>query len=257
MKTILFLALITSIFTSGTYAQSDTVTTQSGLKYIILEKGDGPHAENGKSVDVNYTGYFINGKKFDSSKDRNEPFDFILGTGKVIKGWDEGVALMSVGDKYRFIIPPDLAYGKKGAGGVIPPNSTLIFDVELLNVSEPKISIADTLMMIIFNSGIDTAVQKYREFKKDSPDKFNFKESELNTLGYQLLQGGRIKDAIEIFKLNVEQFPDSWNAYDSMGEAYADDGQKELAIKNYEKSLELNPDNKNGAEVLKKLKEEK
>lgn len=255
MKRIFLITILTGISISILVAQTDTVTTQSGLKYIVVEKGSGVHAENGKSVEVHYTGYLTTGKVFDSSRNSDEPLEFTLGTGKVIKGWDEGIALMSVGDKLRLILPPDLAYGKKGAGDVIPPNSTLIFDVELMSVSEPKISIADTLLLIVVQSDVNTAIQKYREFKQDSPDKFNFKESQLNTLGYQLLQGKRVKDAIEIFKLNVEQYPDSWNVYDSMGEAYAIDGQKDIAIKNYEKSLELNPDNKNGAEILKKLKE--
>lgn len=189
MKIILIHLFIYLFCCTLTYAQTDTVTTQSGLKYIVVEKGSGLHAENGKSVEVHYTGYLITGKVFDSSRDHGEPLEFTLGTGKVIKGWDEGIALMSVGDKLRLIIPPGLAYGKKGAGDVIPPYSTLIFDVELISVSEAKISIADTLLLIIVQSDVNTAIQKYKEFKQDSPDKFNFKESQLNTLGYQLLQG--------------------------------------------------------------------
>lgn len=254
MKSILSFILLFSFSCIISYAQTDTITTQSGLKYIVVDKGSGVHAENEKSVEVHYTGYLTSGKIFDSSRDRGEPLEFTLGVGKVIKGWDEGIALMSVGDKLKLIIPPDLAYGKKGAGDVIPPNSTLIFDVELMSVSETKISIADTLLFIIVQSDVNTAIQKYREFKQDSPDKFNFKESQLNTLGYQLLQGKRVKDAIEILKLNIEQYPDSWNVYDSMGEAYAIDGQKDLAIKNYEKSLEINPANKNAEEMLNQLK---
>jgi len=110
------------------------VTTDSGLKYIDITEGNGVTPEIGQTVTVHYTGVLENGKKFDSSRDRNQPFSFKIGVGQVIKGWDEGVATMSVGGRRQLIIPPDLAYGSRGAGGVIPPNATLIFDVELLGI---------------------------------------------------------------------------------------------------------------------------
>jgi len=109
-------------------------TTDSGLQYIEVEAGDGPAPQVGEVVSVNYQGTLEDGTKFDSSYDRGEPFRFPLGQGMVIPGWDEGIALMNVGGKARLIIPPDLGYGEAGAGDVIPPNSTLIFDVELLDV---------------------------------------------------------------------------------------------------------------------------
>ena len=109
--------------------------TASGLQYWDLKKGTGPVAKSGQTVKVHYTGWLTDGKKFDSSVDRNEPFEFKLGAGMVIKGWDEGVAGMKVGGKRQLKIPPDLGYGARGAGGAIPPNSTLVFDVELLGVS--------------------------------------------------------------------------------------------------------------------------
>ncbi|HLI81883.1 MAG TPA: FKBP-type peptidyl-prolyl cis-trans isomerase [Candidatus Binataceae bacterium] len=113
-------------------------TTPSGLRIIDVTPGTGPAPHAGQTVTVNYTGWlFVDGKKskkFDSSLDRNEPFSFPLGQGQVIKGWDEGVATMHVGGKRTLIIPPDLGYGARGAGGVIPPNATLMFDVELLSV---------------------------------------------------------------------------------------------------------------------------
>ena len=108
--------------------------TASGLEYILVQEGAGIKAAAGNTVNVHYTGYLEDGTIFDSSVKRDQPFSFILGMGKVIKGWDEGVALMKVGDKVRLIIPSELGYGERGAGGVIPPNATLIFDVELLEV---------------------------------------------------------------------------------------------------------------------------
>lgn len=107
--------------------------TASGLRITDLVIGDGPEATAGQSVSVNYRGTLQNGKEFDSSYGRG-PFSFPLGGGRVIKGWDEGVAGMQVGGKRKLVIPPDLAYGERGAGGVIPPNATLIFEVELLEI---------------------------------------------------------------------------------------------------------------------------
>jgi FKBP-type peptidyl-prolyl cis-trans isomerase len=108
--------------------------TESGLGYIMVKEGSGVKAENGKTVSVHYTGKLTDGTKFDSSLDRNQPIEFVLGQGRVIKGWDEGISYLKVGGKATFIIPSDLAYGERGAGGVIPPNATLIFDVELVDV---------------------------------------------------------------------------------------------------------------------------
>ena len=109
-----------------------TMMTDSGLKFEDTTVGDGAVASKGQTVTVHYTGWLENGTKFDSSKDRDEPFEFKLGAGQVIRGWDEGVAGMKVGGVRRLTIPPQLGYGDRGAGGVIPPKATLIFEVELL-----------------------------------------------------------------------------------------------------------------------------
>ena len=108
--------------------------TKSGLRYQIIQKGDGKKAEKGNTVSVHYKGQLADGTVFDSSYKRNSPLDFQVGVGQVIAGWDEGICLLNVGDKARLVIPSDLGYGAAGAGGVIPPNATLVFDVELMGV---------------------------------------------------------------------------------------------------------------------------
>ena len=112
----------------------NTLTTASGLQYVDTKVGTGASPQAGQTAVVHYTGWLLDGKKFDSSKDHGQPFSFQVGRGQVIKGWDEGVATMKVGGTRTLIIPPDLGYGARGAGGVIPPNATLKFEVELLEV---------------------------------------------------------------------------------------------------------------------------
>ena len=119
---------------AGKKQAGQAVTTDSGLQYIDLAEGKGRQAELGDQATVHYTGWLANGAKFDSSLDRGQPFSFRVGAGQVIKGWDEGVGTMKVGGKRKLIIQPDLAYGPRGAGTVIPPNATLTFEVELLGL---------------------------------------------------------------------------------------------------------------------------
>jgi FKBP-type peptidyl-prolyl cis-trans isomerase len=139
---IMIMTLVVMIVTGegGTMAASEQgsgsqeITTSSGLSYVDQVIGTGDVAVAGKTTTVHYTGWLTNGQKFDSSVDRGQPFSFPLGAGRVIKGWDEGVQGMKVGGKRKLTIPSALGYGARGAGGVIPPNATLIFDVELLGV---------------------------------------------------------------------------------------------------------------------------
>ena len=129
---IVFLPIV--LLAACAQAAPKEVTTPSGLKYTDLVVGTGAQPKAGQTVMVHYTGWLTNGQKFDSSKDRNQPFSFTLGKQQVIAGWDEGLSTMKVGGKRRLTIPPDLGYGARGAGNVIPPNATLIFEVELLDV---------------------------------------------------------------------------------------------------------------------------
>jgi peptidylprolyl isomerase len=134
------LAIVTTAMPNPAPAQpaQKPMTTSSGLQIIDTKIGTGATPRTGQTAVVHYTGWLSNngakGQKFDSSVDRNEPFEFPLGQGRVIKGWDEGVASMKIGGKRTLIVPPQLGYGARGAGGVIPPNATLIFDVELLGL---------------------------------------------------------------------------------------------------------------------------
>ena len=137
VSAILFALVVVTMVSQNANAAGET-TTPSGLRIIDVKQGTGPMPQAGQTVTVNYTGWLYvdgkKGKKFDSSLDRNQPFSFTIGQGQVIKGWDEGVSTMHVGGTRTLIIPPDLGYGASGAGGVIPPNATLIFDVDLISV---------------------------------------------------------------------------------------------------------------------------
>ena len=252
-----FIIAIVITLSFSLFAQSgDTITTKSGLKYIVINKGTGIHAEINKSVQVHYIGSFTDGKVFDSSRERGNPIEFILGTGRVIQGWEEGIALMNVGDRYKLIIPSNLGYGKNGSG-YIPPDATLIFDVELINVSTPIIEISDALVEYIIADSIQIAVNKYHELKNNHYDEYNFKDSLLRYVGYQLLNGGRTNQAIELFKLNAESFPEMADSYNCLGEAYLKKGDKEEAKIYYKKSLKINPSDKTALDNLKKLQDPK
>ena len=123
-----------TLIASNTMSDANAVTTPSGLKYVELKEGTGATPQPGQTVEVHYVGTLENGTKFDSSRDRGQPFSFKIGVGQVIKGWDEGVSTIKIGGLRKLIIPPELGYGARGAGGVIPPNATLHFEVELLGV---------------------------------------------------------------------------------------------------------------------------
>ncbi len=226
-------------------------TTPSGLIYMITQPGSGRQPKAGEIVIVHYTGTLTNGVKFDSSRDRGEPLAFKLGVGQVIKGWDEGFARMRMGDRGILIIPPQLGYGKRGAGNAIPPDATLIFIIELVDIKST--SLAEVLSKTLTDKGTQAMLAQYRELKNAGGQDMYTSESDLNGWGYRLMSKKKLAEAIEVFKLNVEAYPRSANSYDSLAEAYRSYGNKEQAIENYRKALELDPEMESARNALKEM----
>jgi FKBP-type peptidyl-prolyl cis-trans isomerase len=228
------------------------ITTPSGLIYMITRHGNGRQPKAGEIVVVHYTGTLTSGVKFDSSRDRNEPIAFKLGAGRVIKGWDEGVARLRVGDQAVLVIPSELGYGSRGAGrGVIPPDATLIFIIEIVDVKATSLS--EMLSETLTAKGIEAVIAQFHDLKSKGLGDVYTSEAELNAWGYRLLSNNQMREAIEVFKLNVEAYPKSANVYDSLAESYALHGDKQLAIENYKKALELNPQLESARKALQAL----
>ena len=231
---------------------SVAVTTPSGLIYLITKKGTGRLPKAGETVILHYTGTLTNGVKFDSSRDNGQPFAFKLGAGQVIKGYDEGLSKLHIGDQAILVIPSKLGYGSRGAGNVIPPDSTLIFIIELLDVKAKSLS--EAMSKALAEKGVEGMIAEFRSLRNSNDPELYVSESDINGLGYSLLRKKQVNEAIEVFKLNVEAYPQSANVYDSLGEAYLLHGDKEKAIENYQKTLEIDPTADNAKLVLKKLK---
>jgi hypothetical protein len=232
-------------------SKAAATTTPSGLTFLITRKGTGRQPKKGETVVLNYTGTLTTGAKFDSSHDRNQPLAFKLGVGQVIKGWDEGVAKMRVGDQAIFVIPSSIGYGSTGSGNVIPPDSTLIFVVELLDVKAK--SLTDILAQTLNERGVEAMIAECRALRSaPNPDLFE-SESNTNAFGYLLLRRRRVNEAIEVLKLNVEAYPQSANVYDSLAEAYLVSGNREKAIENYRKALAIDPTIESAKQALKQL----
>lgn len=230
-------------------AMQEFTTTASGLKYAITAHGSGPVPQAGQVVIAHYTGTLADGTEFDSSRKRAQPFAFTLGKKQVIKGWEEGFALMHVGDRATLVVPPELAYGAKTRGS-IPANATLTFDVELLDLKEH--ALADVLRDTIDTAGLEAAKVRFAELKANAGT-YYLDEGQLNGLGYFYLMRDKTEEALAVFQWTVASFPESGNAYDSLGEAWVKKGDRAQAIAHYEKSLALDPKNENAVKMLKEL----
>jgi hypothetical protein len=232
-------------------SSSAAITTPSGLTYLITKKGTGPPLKAGDTVVLNYTGTLTDGKKFDSSHDRNEPFAFKLGAGQVIKGYDEGLSKLRVGDHAILVIPGKLAYGPKGVPNVIPPDSTLIFIVEIVDVK--AMSMTDVLSKTLSEKGVAAMITEFHSLKSAGASDLYVGESDINAFGYRLLRKKQVDEAIEVFKLNVEAYPQSANVYDSLGEAYMVRGDRVKAIESYKSALAIDPAMESAKQALRKL----
>lgn len=258
MKSVSFLRGLFGVFAfSATLISiegaSAYTATASGLRYAITYHGDGPVPQSGQVVIAHYTGTLEDGTVFDSSRERDTPFAFTLGYGHVIKGWDEGFALLQVGDKATLVIPPELAYGQRERPG-IPAGSTLRFDVELLDLKDHALS--DHLELVIKRDGLEAALRRFVELKALDFANYHVSEAQLNSLGYTYLGKEQLPEALAVFKLNVELFPLSGNTHDSLGEALLKNGDKEAALAAYRQSLELDPANENAVKVIAELTEQ-
>jgi len=246
----LFGLMVSSFVLACAEEAPEFVTTESGLRYSITRHGDGVAPQKGKVVIAHYTGTLMDGTVFDSSRKRDEPFAFTLGYGHVIKGWDEGFALLHVGDQATLIIPPELAYGQRERPD-IPAGSTLRFEVELLDLKDKALS--DYLELTIKRDGLGAALSRFVELKALDFADYYVSESLLNGLGYTYLGKAQLAEALAVFKLNVELFPTSGNTHDSLGEALLASGDKAAALAEYRQSLALDPTNENAAKVIADL----
>jgi len=256
-KNLLTFIIICSLCGSAFAQQTDTVTTSSGLKYFITHKGSGPAIIPGQLAICHYILTLTNGTKIDASRDRGAPFAVPVPSTQVIKGFNEALSLLHIGDRGIFILPYYLAYGEKGSGP-IPPKSTLIFDIEMLDTKARSLQMV--LDSVLFEKPVtadskprmDEVLKAYKEQKKAKFKDLYVSENDLNSIGYELIKKFP-DDAVELFKLNVKMYPKSYNAYDSLGEGYMTAGNNKLAIKNYKKSLKLNPKNTNATDMIKKM----
>jgi len=260
MKKTLLTLIVACCFIQVSIAQTaDTITTASGLKYIFTKKGNGPAVKPGWLAIWHYNLHLTNGTLIDDSRARNAPLSSEYNTTHLIKGFTEALNLMHIGDRGIFVVPPAIGYGAKGAGKMIPPNSTLIFDIELIDTKEK--SLQTVLDSVIWGKPARTdsiphtaeALKTFAKLKKEKFGNLYVSEEDLNTIGYSLIKK-HPNDAIEFFKLYVAMYPKSANAYDSLGEGYMTAGNKDKAISNYQKSLKLNPKNTNAEDMIKKLK---
>lgn len=260
MPKTLFIAIIACCFYGAASAQkADTLTTASGIKYLFSQKGKGAAPKTGWLTVCHYRLTLTNDTLIDDSRKRGAPLADKYPSKRFIPGFNEALSLMHVGDRGTFFIPSSLGYGPKGKGPV-PGGATLVFNIELLDISEKSLGMV--LDSVMFEKPVNEnskprmaeVLKTFDELKKKKFKDLYLNEAELNAMGYSLIKKFP-NEAVEVFKMNVQLFPKSFNVYDSLGEAYMTIGDNKLAIKNYEKSLKLNPQNTAATENIKKMKD--
>jgi len=258
MKKIILLAFACFICTTSFAQKTDTLSTASGIKYYFIKKGNGPALIPGWLAIWNYKLTLTDGTKIDATADRGVPFAAEYPHGHIIKGVTEALSLMHIGDDAVFILPPNLAYGEKGAGKVIPPNATLVFDMELIDNKQG--SLQTVLDSVLYDKPADTtitphikeALAMYQQLKKQHFGNLYVTEEDLNDIGYQLMVKYP-EAAVEFLEINAKMHPKSWNVYDSLGDGYQALGKPKEALKNYEKAVKMNPKDDNAQDNIQKL----
>lgn len=220
----------------GCQSTHQVIESESGLRIEIQQRGSGPSLREGQVVILHYVGTLADGKEFDSSRKRNQPFAFMLGKRQVIKGYEEGFKHLRVGDKAVLTIPPYLAYGEKGRPS-IPPNSTLRFQVEVLSAADHSLS--DAVSAAVEKGGIVAGRQRLEELKARGFPDHHVSESQMNGLGYRYLGKGQVAEALAVFGWNVDLFPQSANAVDSLAEGLAKQGDAERAAETCRRAFSL------------------
>jgi tetratricopeptide (TPR) repeat protein len=202
---------------------------------------------------VHYTLLLTDGTKIESSLDEGVPFDFLLGGGGVIKGMDEAIAKLGLGDEAVLIIPSQLGYGAKGAGTVIPPGATLVFLVHLVDIRPKDKVLSNVLVDMTVNQGLAAAVQRYQELKAIKFGDLYTSEGDMESLGYQLAKRKMLPAAVAFLRLNTEAYPQSADAFVSLARALKKSGDKVQAVSNCKHALELDPKNQDAKDLLGEL----
>jgi FKBP-type peptidyl-prolyl cis-trans isomerase len=226
------------------------ITTASGLTYVVTHEGHGRRPQSGEMVFVHYTVLLNDGTKIESSLDGGEPFDFLLGGGGVIKGMDEAVANLGLGDEAVLIVPPHLGYGDKGAGKVIPPGATLIFLIHMVDIRPRDKVLSNVLMDVTMTQGLAAAIKRYQELRSAKFADLYTSEGDMESLGYQLIKKKRLQDAVAFLRLNTEAYPQSADALATLADALKRSGDKAQALRYCKMALVIDPKNRDAIDLL-------
>ncbi len=245
-----------SVAASAAAAQAPAqlgITTASGLTYVITHAAHGRRAQAGEVMFSHYTVLLADGKKIESSLDHGDPFGFTVGAGQVIKGMEEVMSKLGVGDEAVAIMPPQIAYGEKGAGSAIPPGATLVFLLHVTDLRAHDKVLSNVLQDLVTNQGLDAAVKRYQELKAAQFGDVYASEGELASLAYRLLRKKMFAEALTFLRLNTEAYPKSADAFANLADGLKKSGDKAQALQACQHALELDPKNADALELLAEL----